>query len=65
MWLFSRWLGMMYDGPELEPSTVLGFCVGVGAGEAARAFSGKPAKIPVGMFAGTPGRPPREAVNAS
>src|SRR4051794_31159785 len=62
VWLRSRWLGITYDGPELELSTVFGLLVGVGGGEAGSGSSGRPSRMPVGRFAGGPGRPPRLAV---
>src|SRR5262249_47287377 len=62
--VINRWLGMTYDGPEFEPSTKFGAWVGVGGGDAASAFSGKPSRIPEARFAGGPGRPPRLAVQA-
>ena len=60
----SLWLGMMYEGPELEPSTKLGGWLGVAGGEAAGGFSGNPSRTPEARFAGGPGLPPRLAVHA-
>ncbi len=64
-WLRSRWLRITYEGPELELSTTLGFVDGVGGGDFASGFSGKPIRTPLGRLAGGPGRPPRAAVHAT